>query len=156
MKEHHNPGPVACVGTRVAGQVKDVISLPITDETDKFAERLVQLCRDYAVDAPKRSYVFTARDESGAKVGVMRYTLRQAPRTRLTILVEETVSQAKKVSQQFGGLGVESLMNACKAQERTIARLQAENQTLRKEVDRLRARLTSEACAIPRLARSKA
>jgi len=155
MSEHHNPGPATCVATRVAGQVKEIIVLPIGDDIDKFAERLVQLCRDYAGDATKRSYVFTARDESGAKIGVKSYTLRQASRTRLTMLVEESVSQAKKASQQFGGLGVEAVMNACKAQERTITRLQAENLALRREVDGLRARLMPDPFVIMRFGPSK-
>ena len=79
MSEHHHPGPATCVATRVAGQVKDVITLPIGDDIDKVTERLMQLCRDYAGDAAKRSYIFTARDESGQKVGVKSYTLRQVP-----------------------------------------------------------------------------
>jgi hypothetical protein len=155
MCEQRHPGPATTVATRVAGQVKDVITLPIGDDIEKFAERLVQLCRDYAGDAAKRSYVFTARDESGARVGVKSYTLRQAPRTRLTMLMDETVSQAKKVSQQFGGLGIEAVMNACKVQERTIVRLQTENRALRREVDELRAQLRSDPQAMQRFGSSK-
>jgi hypothetical protein len=71
------------------------------------------------------------------------------------MLVEESVSQAKKVSQQFGGLGVEAVMNACKVQERTIDRLHAENQALRKEVEALRARLGPDRLAIRRFGPSK-
>jgi hypothetical protein len=141
MRAHVSPGPATSVATSVAGQVREFIALPIGEDLDAFAMRLIQLCRDYAGDAPKRSYVFKARDDSGKKVGVMRYTMRQpVPETRLTTLVEETVSQASSVSRQFRELGVEAVLNTCKTQERILARLQAENLKLRRELDELRAR----------------
>jgi hypothetical protein len=120
--------------------MKDFITLPIGDDIDAFAERLTQLCRDHAGEIAKRSYMFNARDESGAKVGVKLQTFRwtQPARTRLTMLVQESVDQAATSARNFKQLGVEAVLNVCKAQERMIAQLQAENQRLRKQLDDVR------------------
>jgi hypothetical protein len=142
---HRDPGPATCVATRAAGQVRDITTLPICDDIEAFAERQIHLCRDHAGDVAKRSYIFTARDESGAKVGVMRFTVRRAqraaaaPRTRLTMLVEESLSQATNLSRAYGGLGLDAILTAWKAQERVMIRLQDENQELRREIEELRA-----------------
>src|SRR5437868_5396703 len=118
VRAHREPGPATSVATRAAGQVKDIATLPIGEEVEPFAERLAQLCHDHAGDAAKRSYLFTARDEAGATVGVLRYTVRRAPparagaRTRLTMLVEESVSQANHLSREFGGMGADAVRKA--------------------------------------------
>jgi hypothetical protein len=161
VRADRDPGPATCIATRAAGQVSDFITLPICGELDTFAERLDHVCRDHAGDVAKRSYLFTARDESGAKVGVMRYTVRRAqraaaaPRTRLTMLVEESLSQATHLSREFGGLGLDAILTAWKAQDRVMARLQAENQELRKEVDDLRAMLQCDRVGSPKVLNSK-
>ncbi len=139
MRDHRNPGPATCVATRVAGQVKDFITLPIDEDIDAFAERLTQLCRDHAGEIAKRSYMFTSRDEAGAKVGMKLQTFRWASpaNTRLTMLVQQSVDQAATAARSFKELGVEAVLDVCKAQERVIAQLQAENKRLRKQLDDL-------------------
>jgi hypothetical protein len=139
MRDHRNPGPAACVSTRAAAQMKDFITLPIDDDIDAFADRLAQLCRDHAGEVAKRSYMFTARDESGAKVGVKHQTFHweQPAKTRLTMLVHQSVEQAATAARSFKELGAEAVFNVCKAQERVIADLQAENRRLRKQLDDL-------------------
>jgi hypothetical protein len=157
MRDHRNPGPATCVATRVAGQMRDFITLPIVDDIDSFAQRLAQLCRDHAGEVTKRSYMFTARDESGAKVGVMSQTFRWAQPTnaRLTMLVQKSVDQAANVARDFKGLGIEAVLNVCKAQDRTIARIQAENQRLRKELDDVRLKARSAAMVRAELSSAK-
>jgi hypothetical protein len=157
MRDHRHPGPAISVATRAAGQVNDIITLPIGDEIDAFAERLALLCRDHAGDnVAKRSYTFTARDGSDAKVGVMRYTVRRAqagraaPRTRLTMVIEDSVSQATHLSREFGALGRDAVLEAWTTQDRIMARLQAENRELRKEIDDLRMKQQSDGSASPK------
>jgi hypothetical protein len=149
MYDSRDPGPATRIAVRQARQKVDIAVVSMTDDFDEIAIRLVQVCRDHAGASRRSSYLFRAVDDGGTPVGAMRHTPRRtrtlrgkALASRATSKVERSiVESATEIRSSYEHFALASMLELQKTQERTIARLEAQNRELRRENSALQIRI---------------
>jgi hypothetical protein len=137
MTGARDPGPATHVTVRPA-KTKRVI-LRIGGDIGNAAKRVEKLCIGSAARRVRCAYILLALDDAGRRIGVKTYVPGRRVRSRKPLrmpippVVVESMFSAAEVARSYESLGIESLIQVQKNQERVMKALEEENRRLREE-----------------------